>query len=403
MGVKSFTLPIMKQTNYDVIVIGAGGAGLMCAAQSGQRGRKTLILDHAEKKRLAEKIRISGGGRCNFTNIHATPENYLSQNPHFCKSALTRYTQHDFIKLVESYNIPYHEKTLGQLFCDRSAKDIISMLLSECDKGNVDISSETVIHKIDKDENGFTLMTNKGEFKSSSLVIATGGLSIPKIGATGFGYKIAKQFGLNLIPTRAGLVPLTFDETLLKWSKELAGISLDATTHYKKTSFREGIVFTHKGISGPAILQISSYLPEKQPVTLNLCPDTDIITVLKKERESGSKQALHTRLAELLPKRLAAIINTQDTKIAELSNKTIETIAEKINQWKITPTGTEGYRTAEVTLGGVDTNDISSKTFEAKKVTGLYFIGEVLDVTGHLGGFNFQWAWSSGYCAGQYV
>lgn len=403
MGGKSFTLPLMKQTNYDVIVIGAGGAGLMCAAQSGQRGRKTLILDHAEKKRIAEKIRISGGGRCNFTNIHATPENYLSQNPHFCKSALTRYTQHDFIKLVESYNIPYHEKTLGQLFCDRSAKDIISMLLSECDKGNVDISSETVIHKIDKDENGFTLMTSKGEFKSSSLVIATGGLSIPKIGATGFGYKIAKQFGLNLIPTRAGLVPLTFDETLLKWSKELAGISLDATTHYKKTSFREGIVFTHKGISGPAILQISSYLPEKQPVTLNLCPDTDIITVLKKEREKGSKQALHTRLAELLPKRLAAIINTQDTKIAELSNKTIETIAEKINQWKITPTGTEGYRTAEVTLGGVDTNDISSKTFEAKKVTGLYFIGEVLDVTGHLGGFNFQWAWSSGYCAGQYV
>lgn len=393
----------MSDLFYDVIVIGAGGAGLMCAATAGQRGRKTLILDHAQEKRLAEKIRISGGGRCNFTNIYASPDNYLSENPHFCKSALKRYTQHDFIALVERYNIPYHEKTLGQLFCDRSAKDIISMLLSECDKGSVTLQAETNITKIDKEDDLFTLTTTKGLFTCSSLVIATGGLSIPKIGATGFGYEIAAQFGLNIIPTRAGLVPLTFDENTLSWSKELAGISLDASTHYQKTSFREGIVFTHKGISGPAILQISSYLPEGADVTLNLCPDDDIEALLKDDREKGVKQEAHNRLTDILPKRLAHMICPEGLKIAELSNKKIQDICERTNQWCITPTGTEGYRTAEVTLGGVDTDEISSKTFESKKVPGLYFIGEVLDVTGHLGGFNFQWAWSSGYCAGTYA
>ncbi len=388
--------------NYDVIIIGAGAAGLMCGLEAGKHQRKTLILDHAKKK--AEKIRISGGGRCNFTNIYCAPENFLSQNPHFCKSALKRYTQYDFIDWVEQHDIAYHEKTLGQLFCNGKSTQIIDMLVSNCEKNAVKIQMETIIQHVTKTELGFSLQTSKGDYHCQSLVIATGGLSIPKIGASGFGYDIARQFGLNIIPTRAALVPLTFNPDLLEKTKTLSGISVDAYVTHDQTNFREGLLLTHRGLSGPSILQISSYWQDKTSITINLCPDHDIYTYLRERRANTPKASLTKALSDLIPKRLAEMI-MDETKIngqlADISDKKFSILAQAVNQWEVTPNGSEGYRTAEVTLGGVDTDELSSKTMESKKVKGLYFIGEVVDVTGWLGGYNFQWAWSSGWVAGQ--
>lgn len=388
--------------HYDVIIVGAGAAGLFCAMEAGKRGRKVLLVE--KSKAVGEKIRISGGGRCNFTNIYTSPDNYLSQNPHFCKSALGRYTPSDFIELVEKHHIAYHEKTLGQLFCDGSSKQIIQMLLDECEAVKVEIKRETTIEKI---EEGFALETSNGEsLKCDSLVIATGGPSIPKMGATGWGYEVAKQFSLNIIEPRAALVPFTLNETDLTKLKPLSGVSLPSIATANQTSFKEGMLFTHRGLSGPSILQISSYWHDGDEVSLNLLPEENLLDALKQARETNPKQEIQTVLQHYLPKRLVEHLCTEygfSGKLAELGNKALETIAEQIHQWKITPNGTEGYRTAEVTLGGVDTDELSSKTFECKKVDGLYFIGEVIDVTGHLGGYNFQWAWASGYAAGQVV
>jgi hypothetical protein len=390
---------------YDVIIIGAGAAGIMCAIEAGKRNRHVLLIDHAEAP--GEKIRISGGGRCNFTNLHTGPGNFLSQNPHFCKSALSRYTQRDFIKLVESYNITWHEKTLGQLFCDNSAKDIIQMLLDEMNKVQTRLELETSVKSIHKTDNLFQVETSKGIFTATSLVIASGGLSIPKMGATGFGYDIAKQFGLHVIQPEAALVPLTFDAGLLGATKPLSGLSVDPTeVSVGKTKFREALLFTHRGLSGPAILQISSYWREGMEITVNLLPDRDIFAELKHLRQTSPKILLHNALAQFIPKRLAEMIaanSGHDIPLADLSDQKLKTVAAAIHQWRITPVGTEGFRTAEVTRCGVDTDELSSKTFETKKVPGLYFIGEAVDVTGHLGGHNFQWAWSSGWCAGQFV
>ncbi|WP_420549130.1 NAD(P)/FAD-dependent oxidoreductase [Curvivirga sp.] len=389
---------------FDVIIIGGGAAGLFCAIHAGQRGRKVLVVDHSKK--MAEKIRISGGGRCNFTNIHASPNDFLSNNPRFCVSALKRYTQHDFIDLVKRHDIKFHEKTLGQLFCDDSAKDIINMLLKECQDAGVTLHTETSINQITKTNNGFALESTMGPMECESLVIACGGKSIPKIGATGFGYEVAAQFGHTILETRAGLVPLTFTDQLLDHMKSLSGLSVDAIIKYGKTTFREGMLFTHRGISGPSILQISSYWKEGDPITINMAPDHNIQEELASARDKHPKQKLSTVLANFIPKRIAEKITADvgaDRTMAELGKKTVNQAAAMINNWQVKPSGTEGYRTAEVTLGGVDTKEISSKTFESNKTEGLYFIGEVMDVTGHLGGFNFQWAWSSGYCAGQYV
>lgn len=391
----------------DVLIVGAGAAGLMCALTAGQRGRRVTLIEHTAK--IAEKIRISGGGRCNFTNIHCRPDRYLSANPHFCTSALKRFTQQDFIAMVERHGISYHEKTLGQLFCDRSANDIIQMLLDECRAAGVEISTETAIESLSqKDGGGFTLQTTRGRIDASSLVISSGGLSIPKIGATPFGYEVARQFGLNVLPTRAGLVPLTFDPALLAYTKELSGLSVEAARIYSEggMSFKEALLFTHRGISGPSVLQISSYWQPGESIILNLHPAGDVLVWLKAQRTEQPKSMLQTVLSDILPKRLAGRI-TEDLaitgRIADLSDKILQGVAARIENWRIKPSGSEGYRTAEVTLGGVDTDEISSKTFESKKAPGLYFIGEVLDVTGHLGGYNFQWAWSSGWCAGQYA
>jgi len=391
----------MSNKPYDVIVIGAGAAGLMCAAIAGQRGRKVWLIDHASK--TAEKIRISGGGRCNFTNIGTKPDNFLSGNPHFCKSALAQYTPHDFIALVDKHGIAYHEKKLGQLFCDESATQIIDMLLKECEDAGVRYTKETTASEITTIDGGYLVKTNHGNHECGSLVIATGGLSIPKIGATRFGYDIAKQFGLKVLETFPALVPFTFQSHILERCKSLSGLSVDAVATCNKTSFREGLLFTHRGLSGPSILQISSYWNEGDEISINLAPDTDMLEFFKDRRETNPKQDIETALSHVLPSRLAESI-CEDTKIigrlAELPNKKLEILAQAVNNWNIKPAGTEGYRTAEVTLRGVDTNELSSKTMEVKNHKGLYFIGEVVDVTGHLGGYNFQWAWSSGYVAG---
>ena len=388
--------------HYDVIIVGAGAAGLFCAMEAGKRGRKVLLVE--KSKAVGEKIRISGGGRCNFTNIYTTPDNYLSQNPHFCKSALGRYTPSDFIELMEKHEIAYHEKTLGQLFCDGSAKQIIQMLLDECEAAKVEIKLETSVQKI---EDNFTLTLNNGDaLTCDSLVIATGGPSIPKMGATGWGYEVAKQFGLKLIEPRAALVPFTLDENNLAKLKPLAGVSLPAIASANGTSFTEGMLFTHRGLSGPSILQISSYWKQGDALELNLLPEKPLLEELKQARESNPKQEIQTTLQTYLPKRLVEHICTEynfSGKLAEMGNNKLEAIAAQIQQWDISPNGTEGYRTAEVTLGGVDTDELSSKTFESKSVKGLYFIGEVMDVTGHLGGYNFQWAWACGHAAGQVV
>lgn len=389
---------------YDVIIIGAGAAGLMCAIQAGKRGRRVWLVDHMAK--IAEKIRISGGGRCNFTNIHAQPHSYLSQNPHFCKSALKQYSPQDFIAMVRRHGIAFHEKKLGQLFCDDSARQIINMLLTEARQAGVTLETETCVLAIEVVPGGYQVKTSKGNYTCASVVIATGGLSIPKIGATNFGYETAKKFNLNVIQPRPGLVPLTFDGALLARCKTLSGLSLVADVRHQKQVFTEGLLFTHRGLSGPAILQISSYWQEKEQIVINLAPATDVFTFLKDRKQSQPKMHVSNTLAEMIPRRLAQSICDEQIchgPLATLSNGQLAILARAVNDWHISPIGTEGYRTAEVTVGGVDTHELSSQTMEAKKCPGLFFIGEVVDVTGHLGGFNFQWAWSSGYAAGQAV
>ena len=389
---------------YDVIIIGAGAAGLMCAIEAGKRGRRVWLVDHATK--IAEKIRISGGGRCNFTNLNASPDQFLSTNPHFCKSALRQYTQHDFIAMVNRHQIAFHEKRLGQLFCDESAQDIIDMLLREADEAGVQLDMETEIGAIRQDGEGYLVETSRGAAQCQSLVIACGGLSIPKIGATKFGYEVARQFDVPVVETRAALVPLTFQSHILDRCKAMAGLSVEAVVECAKTQFSEGLLFTHRGLSGPSILQISSYWREGLPVAINLAPATDIGEAMLTAKQSASKQSVSGALAELLPKRLAQSICDElglSGRLAEVSSKALAALGQAVNHWQLQPAGSEGYRTAEVTLGGVDTRHLSSKTMQAKNHDGLFFIGEVVDVTGHLGGYNFQWAWSSGFVAGEAV
>ncbi len=428
--------------NFDVIIIGGGAAGLMCAAVAGLRGRKVLLIEHNEK--VGDKIRISGGGRCNFTNLDVTAKNFISKNPHFCVSALQRFTSRDFIKMVEEAQISYHEKTLGQLFCDKSSQQIIDMLLTKCSAGGVEIMLETSVKSVQKNADKFLLtISQKGEQDApqqvlcQSLVIATGGLSIPKMGATGFGYDVARQFGLKIVETYPALVPLTLEESTLAATKSLSGVAVDAEISKGKPmrspgddvkiprdmliplvpnlqnrredrvpTFREAMLFTHRGLSGPAILQISSYLQKGDEVLINMAPNHNIYTIFLQEKSQKPKQEISTILAKYLPKSLANYIaqshNCQGW-IADYQNQKLKEIAASINAYSLTPSGTEGYAKAEVTGGGIDTDEVSSKTFECKNVPGLYFIGEVLDVTGHLGGFNFQFAWSSGHAAAQFV
>ncbi|WP_431321438.1 NAD(P)/FAD-dependent oxidoreductase [Rhizobium sp. YTU87027] len=390
------------QRNSDVIVIGAGAAGMMCAIRAAQRGRSVIVLDHA--KSPGEKIRISGGGRCNFTNINASPKSFLSANPHFCKSALARFTPSDFIAMVDRHRIGWHEKTLGQLFCDDSAKDIIRMLLDEMQTAGAALHLRTEIADVEKSGDGFRISTLEGAYVCSSLVIATGGKSIPKMGATGFAYRIAEQFGLSMVETRPGLVPLTLDPATLESLSELSGISAAAEIRHGKTAFREALLFTHRGLSGPAILQISSYWREGDDITVDIEPDVDLLHHLKAARKVNGRQSAQTALADILPKRLAQYLTEREGiagHMADLSDKILVRLVEAVQSWKIRPSGSEGYRTAEVTLGGIDTAALDSRTMAAKQVPGLYFIGECVDVTGWLGGYNFQWAWASGFVAGE--
>lgn len=394
----------MKNEIFDTVILGAGAAGMMCAIHAAGRGGRVLIIDHA--KNPGEKIRISGGGRCNFTNVGTNARNFLSNNPHFVKSALGRYTPRDFISLVDRHNIAYHEKTLGQLFCDGSAKQIIAMLLDEMDQAGCELRLSTSVANIRKSGAGFLLELSgdyPAQVQCQNLVVATGGKSIPKMGATGFGYQVAAQFGLSVTETRPALVPLTFGEDVLEGFREIAGVAIDAQISYAKTSFEEALLFTHRGLSGPAILQISSYWREKQPITVKLMPKQDIAATLIAMKQETPKRAIATALAEILPKRLAsylAQLHGWSGILGETGNKKLEEIAATLHGWNVFPIGTEGYRTAEVTLGGVETSELNSRTMEAKNVPGLYFIGEVVDVTGWLGGYNFQWAWSSGWAAG---
>tara|TARA_B100001093_G_C26823847_1_gene1013137 strand:- start:922 stop:2106 length:1185 start_codon:yes stop_codon:yes gene_type:complete len=394
----------MNTEAYDVIIVGAGAAGMMSAIEAGKRGRKVLLVDHSKK--IGEKIRISGGGRCNFTNIHTKPNKFISQNPKFVISALNQYTQNDFINLIKKYNIKFHEKKLGQLFCDESAQQIIDMLLLECEKANVVLKKEVIVDDVGKKDEGYFLTTNSNQYIANSLIIATGGLSIPKIGASNFGYKVAKKFDLDIVETLPALVPLTFSEKILAKCKELAGLSVEAVVSFKKTFFEEGMLFTHRGLSGPSVLQISSYWKLGDNININLAPKLNLFQSLESKKKLEPKKDINLIISEILPKRLAQIIckeNEVSGNICELSSKKIKQLSDAINSWAINPTGSEGYRTAEVTLGGVNTNELSSKTMMVKKHSGLFFIGEVVDVTGHLGGYNFQWAWSSGFVAGQYA
>lgn len=388
----------------NVVVIGAGAAGMMCASIAGKRGRSVMLIEHSATP--GEKIRISGGGRCNFTNIHASPDKYISANPHFCISALRRYTPKHFIALVDQYKIAHHEKTLGQLFCDDSAQQIIQMLLDECAAAKVELRLRTNVAEVEKTKTGFTLKTSIGIITCDAVVIASGGLSIPKMGATPFGYKIAEQFGHNIMPTRAGLVPLTFDVDLKEKLGQFTGLSVEAIVTCNKKSFREALLFTHRGLSGPVILQISSYWHGGDKITVNMAPDQNAMEFFNQQRDEHPKQDVATVLAKILPKRLASFVaeTTGATgRIAETGNKILTQTAAMLNNWQVQPNGTEGYRTAEVTLGGVDTHELSSQTMQSQKNPGLYFIGEVVDVTGHLGGYNFQWAWASAVAAGQAV
>ncbi|MBO9687146.1 MAG: NAD(P)/FAD-dependent oxidoreductase [Mitsuaria chitosanitabida] len=390
--------------DIDVVIIGAGAAGLMCAAHAGARGRRVLVIDHANK--AGKKILMSGGGNCNFTNLYTEPANFLSQNKHFCKSALARYTQWDFIALVNKHQVPHHEKKLGQLFCDNKSIDILRMLLAECAAVNAEVKLDTAVETIEKVEGGYALQTSAGPMRCQSLVIATGGLSIPSMGATGFGYQVARQFGHTLLPTRAGLVPFTITDQLKDLCNELSGTSVDCLVSCNGKSFRENILFTHRGLSGPAILQISSYWLPGQAVEINLMPDLDAAQWLAQQRNDRPNAELRTLLGEVFTKKMATLIADQwfeSKPIKQYTHAELERIATQLSAWQVVPAGTEGYRTAEVTLGGVDTKEVSSKTMESLKSPGLYFIGEVLDVTGHLGGFNFQWAWASGHAAAQFV
>ncbi len=391
--------------HYDVIIIGAGAAGLLCAIEAGKRKRKVLVLDQANKP--GKKILMSGGGRCNFTNYYIEPEKYSSHNPHFFISALSRYTQWDFITLVEKHRIPFHEKTLGQLFCDNKSKDIVDMLLSENEKAKVDIQLLAEIQRVEQvNEQLFKLVSNKGLFTCNSLVIASGGLSIPTMGASPFAYKLAEQFAIKVWPTRAGLVPFTLDVKEKELYSPLSGIGLDSLVSNKKIQFREDSLFTHRGLSGPAMLQLSSYWHPGEAIQVNLLPNQDLDALLKEARLAQAHKQVNTFLLSYLAKRVVEVFippALAEKKLADLSNRDCETITQIIQEWSIKPNGTEGYRTAEVTIGGVDCNAISSKTMETLKVPGLYFIGEALDVTGWLGGYNFQWAWSSGWAAGQVV
>ncbi|MBS8836310.1 NAD(P)/FAD-dependent oxidoreductase, partial [Escherichia coli] len=383
---------------FDAIIIGAGAAGMFCSALAGQAGRRVLLIDNGKKP--GRKILMSGGGRCNFTNLYVGPGAYLSQNPHFCKSALARFTQWDFIDLVNKHGIAWHEKTLGQLFCDDSAQQIVDMLVDECEKGNVAFRLRSEVLSVAKDDTGFTLELNGMTVGCEKLVIATGGLSMPGLGASPFGYKIAEQFGLNVLPTRAGLVPFTLHKPLLEELQVLAGVAVPSViTAENGTVFRENLLFTHRGLSGPAVLQISSYWQPGEFVSINLLPDVDLETFLNEQRNAHPNQSLKNTLAVHLPKRLVERLQQlgqiPDVSLKQLNVRDQQTLISTLTDWRVQPNGTEGYRTAEVTLGGVDTNELSSRTMEARKVPGLYFIGEVMDVTGWLGGYNFQWAWSS--------
>lgn len=389
---------------FDVTIIGAGAAGLFCAAQAGQRGLSVLLLDNGKKP--GRKILMSGGGRCNFTNLYTEPAAYLSHNPHFCKSALARYTQWDFIDLVNRHGIAWHEKTLGQLFCDDSAQQIVDLLLAECDKGNVTLRLRSEVLSVERDESGYTLQLNGSTVQAKKLVIASGGLSMPGLGATPFGYKIAEQFGLNVYPTRAALVPFTLHKPLLEQLQTLSGVALDTTIDAQDgTRFKEAMLFTHRGLSGPAVLQISSYWLPGEFVTIDLLPATPLEAFLTAQREAHPNLSLKNSLAKILPKRLVEVLQAlkvvPDITLKQLNSKQETELAQTLHAWRIQPNGTEGYRTAEVTLGGVDTTQLSSKTMEARAVPGLYFIGEVADVTGWLGGYNFQWAWSSAWACAQ--
>ncbi|MCW8828105.1 MAG: NAD(P)/FAD-dependent oxidoreductase [Gammaproteobacteria bacterium] len=388
----------------DVIIIGAGAAGLMCAAEAGKRGRSVLVLDQSTK--AGNKIRMSGGGRCNFTNYDVGPEYYLSHNPHFVKSSLSRFTQWDFISLVERYHIPWHERDHGQLFCNDTAKDILDMLLAECRESGVILQLKTTIESVERNEDSYTLHTSRGDYRCDSLVIATGGLSIPSMGSSPFGYRIAEQFGIRIWPPSAGLVPFTLQPEDKERLAPLSGIAVDAVVEIAGQSFHENVLFTHRGLSGPAILQASNYWHPGQPLTIDWLPGKEVEQLLETARQKHPKQQLKTLLGRLLPARLVAVLlpaKMLETPLAQLGKGQLQSLIRQLHHWQLTPGGTEGYRTAEITRGGVDCNAVSSKTMEAKTVPGLYFIGEVLDVTGWLGGYNFQWAWSSGWCAGQYV
>ncbi len=395
----------MLEVKVDVLIIGAGAAGLLCASRAGARGKKTIVVDHA--KRPGKKILISGGGRCNFTNYYIEPEKFICKNPHFCKSALSQYTQWDFIALVEKYNIAYHEKTLGQLFCDDSAKDIVSMLMSECKSNNIDFSFQTDVVKVSKTETGYSVETNKGNIDCESLVIASGGLSMPKLGATPIAYKIAEQFGLSVLPTRAGLVPLTLPLELKEQLAETSGVSMNVEVTSNDMSFNEGMLITHRGLSGPAILQVSSYWEPGDEVSIDLDPQnlfkSSFENLLPEECNQTLKNFLANTFAKKFVEKFLNIRNLPNIPLKQLSHKQKELLVSSIKNWTIKPSGSEGYRTAEVTIGGIDTDQLSSKTMEVKDHKGLFFIGEAVDVTGWLGGYNFQWAWSSGFAAGSNV
>ena len=392
----------MKAEHYDVIIVGAGAAGMFCAAEAGKRGRTVLVIDHAD--RPGEKIRISGGGRCNFTNVNTSPKQFLSQNPHFCISALKRFTAQDFVKRVEARGIAYHEKTLGQLFCDGSAQQIIDMLTDDMAAAGVRLSLANPVLEIVKSESGFLLRCEQGPVECTSLIIATGGKSIPKIGASNFGYRVAEQFGLKVTETRPALVPFTFEPMLLEKMKALAGIAVDSQVRCGNASFREALLFTHRGLSGPAILQISSFWREGDSIEINLAPGIDVFAELRSARRANGRVDVTTAVTAILPKALAQFcvqLSGLSGRMADLSDKQLTILCETIQKWVVKPSGTEGYRTAEVTLGGVSTSGLDQKTLQAKTVSGLYFVGEIIDVTGWLGGYNFQWAWSSGWVAGQ--
>jgi len=398
--------------NPDVIIIGGGAARLFCAFTAGQRGLSVLVLDSSNK--VGKKILMSGGGRCNFTNLDITPENYLSQNPHFCISALNRYNQWQFIEMVERHGIAYHERKHGELFCDNSAKEILAMLLDECEAAGVQIQTHCEIKSVvalspGQSGGGFKLQTSSGQYRCQSLVVATGGLSIPTLGSSGFGYELAEQFGLRLLPRAAGLVPFTFSDGVKQIAENLSGLAVDVEMSLPSASFRENMLFTHRGISGPAALQLSSYWHPGQTISVNLLPDEDAAQLLLNYKSSSAKSLLRNLLAQHLSKGLVLALqalhwpNYAETPIAEIPDAQLLSVAKQISDWQLKPSGTEGYRTAEVTLCGVDTAELSSKTMESKAQPGLFFVGEVVDVTGHLGGYNFQWAWASGYAAGHYV